>query len=337
MHRTALAKIETGDRRVSAVELSNLSRELDRRIEWFVGSESPAIASYRTSVEVGAPQAIDRVIERLAAEVEFVQSVSGYLQADLPAAHEPPTDRRAAESLAAAARPLLGLGPDDRAVDLDRLVARIGLLAFSISVNGGADGATVLLRTGGVTVVNGDGHVGRRRLTLAHELGHYLIQDPYTVDWRVAASDSEALESRIDHFARALLLPSSDLVERWQLWQDRGELRDAAVLAGSYYRVDMATLARRLADLGVVAEHEAAQIRRVRTKKSDIVENDLVVANELDPPWLPPVYQRAVLDLYRREIVSASRAIELLHDTFDDDGLPDLPTAPEGEIWAVTS
>lgn len=337
MHRTALAKIETGDRRVSAVELADVSRELDRRIEWFVGSEPPAIASYRASAQGAAPQAIDRVIERVAADVEFVLAEANFLPANLPDAYDRPVDGADAETLAATARTLLGLADDQRAVELDRLVARIGLLAFTISVGGGADGATVLLRSGAVTVVNGDGHIGRRRLTLAHELGHYLIQDLYTVDWKVAASEGEAVESTLDQFARALLLPASDLGRRWQRWLDRGDLRDASVLAGHHYRVDMPTLARRLAEIGSTTEHEAAQVRRVRTKQADIIEHDLTVPHEMDPPSLPPIYQRAVLDLYRREVISTSRAIDLLLGTFDENGLPDLPTLPEGEIWAVTS
>jgi Zn-dependent peptidase ImmA (M78 family) len=93
----------------------------------------------------------------------------------------------------------------------------------------------VLLQTGGVTVVNGDLHVGRRRLALAHELGHYLIADPYTTDWRVASSDAEELEARLDRFARALLLPEPDVRQRWASWigDEEETLRDACVRAGS--------------------------------------------------------------------------------------------------------
>ena len=68
------------------------------------------------------------------------------------------------------------------------------------------------MREGGVCLVNSHNKVGRRRLALAHELGHYLLQDEYTVDWRVT-DGGVGLESRLDRFARALLLPAQGLRE----------------------------------------------------------------------------------------------------------------------------
>src|SRR5262249_27063081 len=153
----------------------------------------------------------------------------------------------------------------------------------------------VLLRAGGVSVINGDLRVGRRRLALAHELGHYLIADPYTTDWRVASTEADALEAHLDRFARALLLPEADLRERWAQWiTTPGEtLRDAAVGAGSHYQVDMATLARRLTELGLVDPGQINDIREVQTKKADIVEKNLVVPRELEPVSLPRTYEQA--------------------------------------------
>jgi Zn-dependent peptidase ImmA (M78 family) len=234
---------------------------------------------------------------------------------------------------------MLGLRPDAPAHDLARLVVDIGLLPFAIHLGEGADAGTVLLRAGGVSVINGDLHAGRRRLALAHELGHYLIADPYTTDWRVASSEAEALEARLDRFARALLLPDVDLRARWGIWaRDPDEtLRDAAVRAGSHYRVDMATLARRLSELGLVNGDQADSIRQVRTKKADIVEKNLVVHRELEPVSLPRRYEPAVLSLFRSETVTVDRALGLLLDTFDRDALPDLPVLPDTEIWSVTS
>ena len=64
-------------------------------------------------------------------------------------------------------------------------VSGIGLLAFSRDVGKDtADAGTILLRRGGVSLINSHMKVGRRRLALAHELGHYLVADDYTVDGR---------------------------------------------------------------------------------------------------------------------------------------------------------
>lgn len=43
MERSVLAKIESGQRKVSALELADVARELGRRFEWFVGSSQSRV------------------------------------------------------------------------------------------------------------------------------------------------------------------------------------------------------------------------------------------------------------------------------------------------------
>lgn len=335
--RSMLSKVETGMRQVSAVELAAISRELGRRIDWFVEPGPPAVASYRAARTEPGTQMIDIELDRLVRDVELVAGLVPGLLSNLPESFEPPTSTASADRLADRARTLLGLTPDTPAWNLADRVATVGLLPFALHLGSGADAGTVLLARGGVSVVNGDLDVGRRRLALAHELGHYLCADEYSTDWRIGAAEAEALEARLDRFARALLLPEADLQRRWTEWMAAPEddLRDAAVRAGTHYRVDMATLARRLTELGINADVDA--VRRVRTKKHDIVEKNLLVHDELAPVALPQPYAQAVLRLYRSETISEARALDLLLGTFDADALPDLPPVPEGEIWEFVS
>lgn len=339
MARSALAKIENGTRRVSALELVAIAQELRRRVEWFVNPGPPSIVSYRASKSGLASKAIDEELDRIARDVDFVVSEVPELVDGQPDQQPLPTSMSAADNLAEKARALLKVGNREPVLEISRLVTSIGLLPFVLPLGDGADAGTVLLRAGGVSVINGDLRAGRRRLALAHELGHYLIADPYTTDWRIASSESDALEARLDRFARALLLPEGDLRERWAQWFGSREetLRDAAVRAGSHYQVDMATLARRLEELGLVDGGQANGIRGVRTKKADIVEKNLVVPPEPEPVSLPRTYEQAVLRLYKNESITVSRALGLLLGTFDEEGLPDRPTVPGAEIWAVTS
>lgn len=73
-------------------------------------------------------------------------------------------------------------------------------------------------------MVNGHRQVGRRRLAFAPELGHYLFADEYIVDWRIAETDdSGAWESRLDRFARAVLLPATGLTGRWNELRANGD------------------------------------------------------------------------------------------------------------------
>lgn len=335
-----MTKIEAGDRRVSALELARVAEALDVRIEWFVDESPNSLLSHRNAQEPGTPSPlIDRAAERVTHAVEFVAGLDAQLASALP---ELGTESLAptsvgVERLAARAREVLGAPLDGPLIDLAELTATVGLLAFSLDLGvESADAAMIMLNRGGVAIVNGALRVGRRRLALAHEFGHYLVADDYAVDWRVSEyHDAERREARLDQFARALLLPQESVREDWaiRLAASEGDVRTAAVLIASAYRVDMATLARRLEELDSVEPGEAAAVRSTRTRRADIVELNLVVADELAAPTLPRAYERAVLRLYRDETVSAARALDLLLDAWDEEMLPTLPERAVGETW----
>jgi Zn-dependent peptidase ImmA (M78 family)/transcriptional regulator with XRE-family HTH domain len=339
LDRSSLAKIETGKRRVSALELAKLAEVLGQRVEWFLTPAPQAIVSRRSHAPGEPSPALDRMIERLAREVEFVQG-----QGDVLSLRQPPdelrpfTDDAAAERAAGIVRGWLGLDAAEPVWSLDTLVSPLGLLAFSLELGDeAADGGCLLLADGAIALVNGSRQVGRRRLTLAHELGHYLLADEFSVDWRVSADDAGKRERLIDRFARALFLPREGLSPLWRsLVADHGT-RIAAVRTASEYRVDMATLGRRLLDLRLEPHEVADRVRSVRTNEADIIEFDLVVAHEMLAPRLPRPYEKAVLALYKSEVVSGDRALELLLDTMEADDLPELARLPEDAIWKFVS
>lgn len=336
MGRTVLTKIETGARGVSAVELARLAAALDMRIEWFFEDAPPAVVSRRGGAEPGVPPThMDRTVERLAREVTFLRSILDQFDLTSTPERPVPSTPQAAEVAAVDVRGLLGYEDGEPAIHMVDRAARIGLLIFSLDCGpDDADGASVLLDGGGVAVVNGDRDLGRRRLTAAHEIGHYVFADEYSTDWNVVDASASRTEALIDRFARALLIPPSALQRHWH----GGErTRLDAVLIGHRFRVDMATLARRLDELELASRTEVAAVRGTRTRRSDIVEHDLFVPTDLHPPTLPNPYVKAVLEVYRREDVSAARALELLLDTWDQDDLPDLPQLPKQAIWSLLS
>jgi Zn-dependent peptidase ImmA (M78 family) len=239
-----------------------------------------------------------------------------------------PATANAAEDLATDARGLLGINDTEPCRQLADKLAELGLLVFALDLGTeSADAATILLASGGVSVINGTMRVGRRRLALAHEFGHFLVADEYTVDWRIAEqTNPERQESLLDRFARALLLPAAGIRQAWQpyLSDEDHDLRAMTVRLASTYQVDMTTLARRLSELDLIGSDEANRIRATRTTRADIVEMDLFVGEELSPPALPRAYQLSVLRLYRAETISAARALDLLLDTWEEDALPAL-------------
>lgn len=338
--RLAINRIENGSRRVTALELASIADAVGERLEWFVRGAPPSIVSRRNQQEPGAASpVIDRAVEQVVRGVEFV--VRHDDRWSRPSFEPLPRPGSFAETEAAAANVRARLGVDQREplLDLAALAFRLDLLAFSLDLGAEtADGASVLLESGGVSLVNGHRQVGRRRLTQAHELAHHVFADEYAVDWRIAEQeDSGGWESRCDHFARALLLPRAGVTRDWQEARQRDGLRTAAVRMGSAYAVDMGTLSRRLGELGLASDSELTAVRGVRTTRADIVELNLVVRQELVPPSLPRPYEEAVLRLYRGETISAARAIELLLDTWDEQDLPRLDTLPESAIWTFVS
>jgi Zn-dependent peptidase ImmA (M78 family)/DNA-binding XRE family transcriptional regulator len=337
LDRSALAKVEGGSRRVTALELARIADELGERIEWFVNDPPPAIVAHRNLVEPGGPSpVIDRMVERVARNVEFVlRHDEQWALPDRPAIPRPNTAADAEEA-AAEARRRLGLDHDQPFLDMSTQVAAIGLLVFSIELGvGAADAASTALRHGAIAMVNGELKVGRRRLAVAHELGHYLFADDYTIDWRIAEQDDDDVwESRLDRFARAVLLPAAGVRTAWtEALRRGGDMRTAAVITASGFQVDMSTLGRRLFELRMIDRSEADRIRLVRTTKTDIVELNLVVADELASPSLPRPYEQAVLRLYKSETISGVRALDLVFDNWTDEDLPPLPTLPESAIW----
>jgi len=341
LDRSALTKIENGSRRVSALELARIADALGERIEWFVTEPPKAIVSHRNVQEPGGKSpAIDRLIERVAWNVEFVIEHSDRLDQPQLGGLSRPGTLDEAERAADRARSLLGLDEVQPFPGIADQLVEAGLLVFSFDLGpDAADAASILLAAGGVAAVNGNLHVGRRRLAAIHEFGHYLFADEYVVDWRVADSDdANAWETRLDRFARAVLLPAHGLRQSWEALVSGGDdLRTVVVKIGSKFRVDMSTLARRLVELRIVPQDQAQRIRAVRTNRADIVEHNLVVGAELVAPGLPTPYERAVLRLYRQELVSAARAADLLFDTWEEDDLPALSQLPESAIWEFVS
>lgn len=339
LDRTVLNKIESGVRKVTALELSQIADALGVRMTRLLQDPLPAIVSHRSNQGLDtADSQVDELLSDLAHEVEFVQRLSPDALAPaigMDEAFEHPPSAEAAESLAERARLAAELEPEAPVLRLPDMVARFGLWAFSTNFGPDtADAGSMLLRSGGVALVNSYHKVGRRRLALAHELGHFLVQDEYTVDWRVS-SGASGVESRLDRFARALLLPAAGVAKFWQEQLTRLGTRDAAVLTASRFQVDMTTLARRIDELHL--EGDTATVRATQTVQADIIEFGLNVPFDLEGTSLPTQYQRAVLSLYRGQQLSAERALELLRGTVDDGGLPPRRLRVEGELWNFVS
>lgn len=336
--RTSLNKIENGSRRVTALELAGIAEAIGVRMASFFEEPVSAVVSHRSSQGLDTVDSqIDALLADLANEIEFVQKMTPFISQLPGIPWDHPTSAGEAEEMAHAAREALGYEAAEPAIGLAQRLATVGLLVFTRSLGiDTADAGTLLLREGGVSLVNSSGKVGRRRLAAAHELAHFLVADEYTIDWRVV-DDSGRKETLFDRFARGVLLPRRELTTRWRDANARSGLRTAAVLVASEFQVDMTTLARRLVDLDLVDASAAGGVRAVRTTQADLIEHDLYPGDELAGDSQPRLYQQAVLRLVREERISQERALDLLAGTLAEDDLPAPPVRSETSIWEYVS
>lgn len=309
----------------------------------FFTDPAPALVPHRAGSGT-ADSAIGGLLAALAEDVELLASLApaelGLSQRATsgdPETPRPPRTAAEAEDLALTVRQMLNLGDRAPVQDVVAHCASLGLLAFAFDLGANsADGGTILLRRGGVSVVNSQLQVGRRRLTAAHELGLYLAADKDTVDWRLAEHGAD-VEAQRGRFARSFLLPEAGLRAEWSRHRVDPALRETAVQLGSAFGVDMATLARRTQELGLVTADEAAALRAVTTRRADIVDLGLIAPVDLQEISLPLPFQRAVLRALHDEAISRERALQLLRDTFADHDLPPGRVRREDEFWSFVS
>lgn len=323
LDRTAINKIESGKRKVSASELVRLAAALDRPIDWFVSESPPAIVSRREDPSTGGRSRIlDRRIEGLARDVEFLEA--GHL---LPAIEDHrlqfPETVADAEAAAAQARDRMD-ARDGPLLDLQRHCEAVGLLAFSLDLGEeGRDAAYVAVREWGVALINGAVDPGRRRFNLAHELGHHLFADAYAPE--VTIFPGGEAERMINAFAVHLLLPRAGVES---VWTKIDGPRLAATAVAVRYRTSWSAVCSQLKNLGLIDEDQRVALAAEPLTAADFVELGERWVSELDPPSVPPEYGRRVLVAYRTGRLTSSRTTELLWGTVLQEDLPERHAIP---------
>jgi Zn-dependent peptidase ImmA (M78 family)/transcriptional regulator with XRE-family HTH domain len=326
IERTALAKIESGKRGLSSLELARLASELDRPIEWFVAEPPPAVVSRRAS-SLHPPDDLDVLVDVFARDVELLIEI-GALRPPGKADRGPaPRTLRQAEALAAQMRVAIGEA-EGPIRNLAAKAEALGLYVASIELSGGVpDGAYVALNDAGASVVNGTQDAGRRRFTLAHELGHHVIADEYSTDWAVDEPRDER-ERRVNAFAIHFLMPRASVTRDWTGYGGQSDPRRAAIRLACEYRVSWTAACGQLQNLGLVDRRLAEQLRASRPNRADFLELGLYVVEELTPPELSPQFASGVVRAYRGHKIAAGRAVELLRGSITEEELPDVDAVP---------
>jgi Zn-dependent peptidase ImmA (M78 family)/transcriptional regulator with XRE-family HTH domain len=319
LERTALVRVEAGERKISAAELVTLAEVLDRPIDWFFTESPAAVLSRRSDPAVGGfSRRLDLALERVARDVAFLLKRRIMAPAER-VVHKIPGTYREAEDLARWARIEAGQ-PDGPLHDLQTFAEKLGLLGFSLALGTDAgDAASVEVDGLGVAVVNGTTDPGRRRYSLAHELGHHLVGDAYEPAARLTGTERESM---LNAFAAYLLMPRPAVTGVWNEFSGASQRR-AAIAVAARFSVSWTAACNHLKNLNLIDSRTREALVEDGLVKGELFEFGERYAIELDPPSIPQEYASSVITAYRHKRLTPARTVELLHDTLAETDLPE--------------
>jgi Zn-dependent peptidase ImmA (M78 family) len=326
-----IVKIESGNRRIDAMELVRLSSALQVPVDFLLRSTPPVLSRRIGVVTDEADTEVARESRRLDLalvawlhEVQQLVELGVLLPRPLLKAKAPVESQTAARELALWVRKQLGM--DLEAIDsLAELCERAGQYVLVTDVPG--EGASVVEGDVAVAVVSLEGDPGRRRATAAHELGHLVIGDEYSSDLGVHASRADR-EVLLDAFAAELLLPSRVLTE--ERGASEAISRDQLIGLAARYRTSWSLAIRQAAHAGVLSPQARRDWGRSTPTRSEFMEAvGWAPQADLEAIRVPPRYAHAVMEAWRRGLLTATRTVELMHGQIT---AADLPAGVEAYV-----
>jgi Zn-dependent peptidase ImmA (M78 family) len=325
-----IVKIESGNRRIDAMELVRLSSALHVPVDFLLRS-TPLVLSRRASVigedaDTEVARESGRLDLALVAWLHDVQQMVelGVLQPrPLLMAEAAVDSEAAARDLALLVREQLGAGSEP-INSLVEFCERAGQYVLVTDVPG--EGSSVVDGDVAVAVVSLAGDPGRRRATAAHELGHLVIGDEYSSDLGVHASRGER-EALLDAFAAELLLPSQVLAHEGA---SECMTRDELIGFAARYRTSWSLALRQAAQAEVLSGQARRDWGRSSPTRSEFLEAvGWAPQPDLEAVRVPPHFAQAVMEAWRDGALTAKRATELMHGQITE---ADLPAGVEADV-----
>jgi len=287
--RTTLTAIEKGDRRIKADELVKLANAYDCSVSDFVRPR-PKVAMYQTQFR-GPSLRSQEDTETVEPYVEKLKQLAcNYFE--LEAITHMPFPRRyppeyeiegleaedAAETVAIEERNRLGLGDGPITKILrDILEQDVGLRIFYIPIQPSRFSAIYLFddQIGGCIAINSNHPEERRRWSLAHDYGHFLVhRNKPTADIEDNYRRKPGSERFADDFALYFLMPTSGLIRRIndiRRTKNGITLADLCMLA-YYYGVSIPAMTSRLEGMKVLPTGTGDELKRGRFKVREAQE-----------------------------------------------------------------
>ncbi|MEV0157010.1 XRE family transcriptional regulator [Micromonospora sp. NPDC050686] len=329
LDRTMIAKIEAGARRVDALELIRLATALDVPLD-FLLERRPAVISHRAELltednDTDVARRTQRLEITLSSWLRDVRQLIeiGTLRPTSPLRYGGPI-RSESEARAAASWLRQTHGADVEPIDtLMDFCERSGQYVLVSDIPG--DGASLVDDDLAVAVVSLAGDPGRRRATAAHELGHLVLGDEYSSDLAVHLSRADR-ESMINAFAAELLLP----VDAFGASEGGTARREDVIRLAARYRTSWSLALRQAQQAGWVDSTVQRQWGRSTPTRAEFMDAvGWLPQPDLDAVRVPPGYSHAVMEAWRGDKVTDTRAVELLRGQI---GVDDLPPRIEPDL-----
>lgn len=226
--RPAISQIETGNRSVSTLELSQLAELYHRSVAEFFGESpdaaaDPIVALYRQAPGLkdddNRRRQVTRCLEICQAGRELEQFLGQAQRGSLPR-YPLPAPRNAGEAVrqgervAAQERQRLNLG-NAPILDMADLLNEQGVWASGVDLPTEISGLFLHRSSVGLAILVNFSHVrARKRFSYAHEYAHALLdRDEQAITVSSQSNASELVEKRANAFAAAFLIPSGGVDE----------------------------------------------------------------------------------------------------------------------------
>jgi Zn-dependent peptidase ImmA (M78 family) len=228
--------------------------------------------------------------------------------------------KRHGEEAASALRQHLGYAANAIGMDVFDDFRRLGIHIFRRSLeNSNISGLFIRHPTAGRCVlVNYDEDVYRQRFTVAHEIGHAILDEGTDVVVSFTWGENDLSEVRANTFASRYLMPPEFLraIPESHYWNPQKALEWASKL-----KVSTAALARALRDAGLIDQTIEAQLKAVRVPPE--LKSDPELAQDLSPGsrrrkeemlrmGLSDFYMERCLKAYEDGEITAGRLAEML-------------------------
>ncbi len=318
--RTTITAIENGKRVVKPNELIGLARAYGRQVSDFMRAR-PRIEPFQPQFR-GPYKTLEREKEEINKWIVKLEDLArNYLEIEeitnTPLSYKYPEEYKigdlpidkAAEMVASQERHRLGLGDGPVPILRNILEQEVGLRIFYLPLSPSKFSAIYLYdhQLGGCIAVNSNHPEERRRLSLAHDYGHFLAHRyKQKLHFQETYQRKPPNEQFADDFAIYFLMPTSGLTRQVsEIYKKDRQFSPANLcILANYYGVSLEALTLRLEDLRLIPTGIYAKLKergfRVREAQRELGLNEVPSNKEIQPVR----FQYLVLEAYDKGLLS---------------------------------